>query len=122
MSFIHRTRATPLILAAAFIAWFSLSISLHAQSETSSARDRIQKRTYEFKEAGREVEYSLFVPASYDAAKPTPLIVLLHGLGSNPRQVIRYHGIADQADRRACFLSIRLPQPSLIGQHPRPRE
>ncbi len=98
MNLIHRTRTTPFILAAAFIAWFSLSISLHAQSATSSARERIQTRTYEFKDAGQEVEYTLFVPTSYDAEKPTPLIVLLHGLGSNPRQVIRYQGIADQAE------------------------
>jgi predicted peptidase len=80
------------------IAWFGLSISLYAQPEASTARDRIQTRTYEFKDAGKEVEYTLFVPTSYDAEKPTPLIVLLHGLGSNPRQVIRYQGIADQAE------------------------
>ena len=103
-NFMHRTRTTPLILAAAFIAWFSLSISLPAQSETSSSRDRIQKRTYEFKEAGKEVEYALFVPASYDAAKPTPLIVLLHGLGSNPSQVIRYEGITDQAEEHGYIV------------------
>ena len=43
--------------------------------------DRIEKRTYEFKEAGKEMEYALFVPSGYDKGKKAPLIVALHGLG-----------------------------------------
>jgi poly(3-hydroxybutyrate) depolymerase len=61
--------------------------------------DRIEKRTYEFKEAGKAMEYALFVPSGYDKAKKTPLIVALHGLGGNPQQIIRSRGLTDQAEK-----------------------
>src|SRR5262249_55557107 len=60
---------------------------------------RIQKKTYEFKEAGKELEYALFVPSRYDKEKKTPLLVALHGLGGNPQQMIRSRGLTDQAEK-----------------------
>ncbi|HTE40866.1 MAG TPA: alpha/beta hydrolase, partial [Steroidobacteraceae bacterium] len=36
--------------------------------------------------------------------KPTPLVVLLHGLGSNPQQVIHYEGIVQQAEQRGYIV------------------
>jgi poly(3-hydroxybutyrate) depolymerase len=60
---------------------------------------RIQKRTYDFKEAGKEMEYALFVPSTYDKEKKTPLIVALHGLGGNPQQIIRSRGLTEQAEK-----------------------
>jgi poly(3-hydroxybutyrate) depolymerase len=60
---------------------------------------RIEKRTYDFKEAGKEMEYALFVPTTYDKAKKSPLIVALHGLGSNPQQIMRYRGLTDLAEK-----------------------
>src|SRR5262245_24614012 len=60
---------------------------------------RIQKKTYEFKEAGKEMEYALFVPSRYDKEKKTPLIVALHGLGGNPQQMIRSRGLTDLAEQ-----------------------
>ena len=98
------TKKPALTLAAASIAWFCLSTALYAQSETASVHDRIQTRTYDFKDAEKEVEYTLFVPSGYDAAKPTPLIVLLHGLGSNPRQVIRYQGLVEGAEENGYIV------------------
>jgi poly(3-hydroxybutyrate) depolymerase len=65
---------------------------------------RIQARTYDFTDAGLQMEYELFVPTAYDAARPTPLVVALHGLGSNPRQVIRYQGLTDEADARGYLV------------------
>ncbi|HKB35703.1 MAG TPA: alpha/beta hydrolase [Gemmataceae bacterium] len=61
--------------------------------------DRIEKKTYEFKEAGKEMEYALFVPSGYDKAKKAPLIVALHGLGGNPQQMIRSRGLTEQAEK-----------------------
>ena len=61
--------------------------------------DRIEKRTYEFKEAGKEMEYALFVPSGYNKAKKAPLIVALHGLGGNPQQMIRSRGLVEQAEK-----------------------
>src|SRR2546425_390575 len=62
---------------------------------------RIEKRTYDFKDAGKEMEYALFVPTTYDRAKArkSPLIVALHGLGSNPQQIMRYRGLTDLAEK-----------------------
>jgi poly(3-hydroxybutyrate) depolymerase len=93
-----RSRLIHVGIAAAFI--------LAAAAPFSSAQDllkrttaRIQKRTYDFKEAGKEMEYALFVPSHYERGKKTPLVVALHGLGSNPQKIMRYPGLTDQAEK-----------------------
>ncbi|MBM4069152.1 MAG: poly(3-hydroxybutyrate) depolymerase [Planctomycetes bacterium] len=84
-----------------------LAGTLIAQDETKpgkSPRERIQKRTYEFKEAGQEMEYALFVPSKYDRERPSPLMVALHGLGSNPQQIMRYRGLVDLAEKHGYIV------------------
>lgn len=73
---------------------------------TAAPRDQgsIAKRTYHFEEAKKDIEYQLYVPSGYDKDEKTPLIVLLHGLGSNPRQVIRYEGIVPEAEERGYIV------------------
>lgn len=71
----------------------------------SSTQSRIQKKTYDFKEAGKEMEYALFVPSKYDKAKPAPLVVALHGLFSNPQQIMRYPGLTDLAERHGYVVA-----------------
>ena len=90
--------------AASLIVCFGLANSLYGQQETASPQDRVEVRSYEFKQAGKEIEYTVFVPTRYDAAKKTPLVVLLHGLGSNPRQVIRYQGLLAQAEEHGYII------------------
>ena len=65
---------------------------------------KIQKRSYSFKEAGKDIDYALYVPSGYKKAKLAPLFVLLHGLGSNPQQVIRYQGITAEAEKRGYIV------------------
>jgi poly(3-hydroxybutyrate) depolymerase len=60
---------------------------------------RIQTRTYDFKEAGKKMEYALFVPSTYAKAKKTPLLVALHGLGGNPQQIMRSRGLTTLAEK-----------------------
>lgn len=60
---------------------------------------KIERKTYEFKEAGKEMEYALFVPSTYDKGRKTPLMVALHGLGGNPQQIIRSRGLTEQAEK-----------------------
>ncbi len=74
------------------------------QAQTSTT-DRIQMRTYDFEEANEEMSYALFVPSTYDAAQAHPLIVLLHGLRSNPRQVIGYAGLTGLAEQHGYIVA-----------------
>ena len=60
---------------------------------------KIERKGYEFKEAGKEMEYALFVPSKYDKEEKTPLMVALHGLGGNPQQMIRSKGLTEQAEK-----------------------
>jgi predicted peptidase len=65
---------------------------------------KAQKRTYDFKEAGKEMEYALFVPTKYDKDKKSPLVVALHGMGGNPQQFMRSRGLTEQADKRGYIV------------------
>lgn len=69
------------------------------KAQPGKAATGVQKRTYEFKEAGKEMEYALFVPTKYDKEKKTPLLIALHGLGGNPQQMIRSKGLTEQAEK-----------------------
>jgi poly(3-hydroxybutyrate) depolymerase len=65
---------------------------------------RVLKRTYEFKEAGKEMEYAIYVPKGYDGTKSFPLVVVLHGLYSNPRQILGYPGFTKHAEEHGYIL------------------
>lgn len=96
----HRAQhVAPLLLA--LLAFGRLPIGAQAVAAPVAA---IQSRTYDFDDAGRSMGYELFVPSTYDSTIPTPLIVALHGLGSNPRQVIRYQGLTDLAEARGYIV------------------
>lgn len=72
--------------------------------EAESPKTGLQTRTDDFKDADKEMEYSLFVPKEYDKAKKTPLIVALHGLSSNPGQIIRYPGLTKHAEEHGYIV------------------
>src|SRR5215467_14149493 len=43
---------------------------------------RVQVKSYKFETAGNiDMKYGLYVPTKYNAARPTPLVIALHGLG-----------------------------------------
>jgi predicted peptidase len=54
-----------------------------AQAPQTRGAKGDQQRHYFFRDAGAEMPYRLFVPASYDAGRKTPLVVALHGYGGN---------------------------------------
>ena len=70
-----------------------------AQPLLTASQRRIWECTYRFPEANADMAYTLFVPTSYDAATPTPLIVDLHGLNITPLQQILFDGTTDFAER-----------------------
>ena len=92
--------AVRITLSMALLLLGLLAQPLAAQAPAS----KIQKKTYDFKEAGKEMEYALFVPTSYDKAKKSPLIVALHGLGSNPQQIMRYPGMTTLAEKHGYIV------------------
>ncbi|MDX1491692.1 MAG: alpha/beta hydrolase-fold protein [Pseudohongiellaceae bacterium] len=64
----------------------------------------ITSRSYFFTEADMDMTYAMYVPSSYDGTSEYPLLVLLHGLTSNPNAVIGYDGIVDQAEQRGMIV------------------
>lgn len=94
----------PIASGFAVVSILTLSPLAAQQAGSKATQARIQKKTYDFKDAGKEMEYALFVPSAYDKEKKSPLIVALHGLGSNPQQIIRYKGLTDQAEKHGYIV------------------
>lgn len=103
---IVRTRRagwTALVFAIAFVP--CLNAQAPAKKESGKGtQSRIEKKTYQFKEADKEMEYALFVPTTYDKEKKSRLLVALHGLGSNPQQIMRYRGLTDLAEKHGYLV------------------
>jgi len=70
-----------------------------AQPTLTASQRRIRECTYHFAEANADMPYTLFIPSTYDPAKPTPLVVDLHGLNITPLQQILFDGTTDFAER-----------------------
>src|SRR5262249_11282115 len=76
-----------------------------APDKAKSTQARIEKKTYDFKDANKEMEYAQFVPSTYDKSKKYPLMLALHGLGSNPQQIMRYRGLTDLAEKHGYVVA-----------------
>ena len=73
--------------------------------KTSETKGEAVQRDYLFEaSSSKRLSYALYVPTGYQASKPAPLVVLLHGLGSNPWQVIHYQGIMQEAEKRGYLV------------------
>lgn len=60
---------------------------------------RVQTRSYAMPQAGgEEIEYGLYVPTTYDASRPTPLVIALHGLGSGITYMMEYNNLVELAE------------------------
>ena len=107
MSLYSRTRRVPRVGTALLVLGLATLVSAQEPGQKQAGgppSSRIQKKTYDFKEAGKEIEYALFVPSSYDKEKKAPLVVALHGLGGNPQQIIRSRGLTDQAEKHGYIV------------------
>ncbi len=81
--------------------WLASLLCVTAFAEPAAGeRGAVLSRSYHFEEAKKDITYALYVPRNYDGTKPAPLVVLLHGLASNPKQVIHYQGIIAEAEER----------------------
>jgi polyhydroxybutyrate depolymerase len=63
----------------------------------------------------RQRSYLLHVPASYDGARPLPVVLIFHGGASDAERMIQFCGLNDKADQ-AGFLAV---YPNGTGQLPR---
>jgi poly(3-hydroxybutyrate) depolymerase len=90
-------RASLLVVFLLFPSW--------AAAQAPSTTARIEKKTYDFKDAGKEMEYAQFVPSNYDKTKKYPLMIALHGLTSNPQQIMRYKGLTDLAEKHGYVVA-----------------
>jgi len=61
---------------------------------------RVQVKTYKFEAAGKnDMAYGLYVPTKYDASRATPLVIALHGLGSDIHYMMEYNNLVELAER-----------------------
>jgi predicted peptidase len=67
-------------------------------------------REYDFTAAGKKMEYQVYLPKNYydeidaDKKKTFPLIVALHGYGSNPKQLMGYPGFTRYAEKSGFLI------------------
>jgi len=93
-----------LCLAGMMLLLFQSTADIAVAQEPEVAKGKVLARSYDFKEAGKKMDYSLYVPTSYDKEKPSPLIVALHGLGSSARAIIRYPGFTSHAEKHGYLV------------------
>lgn len=89
------------------VAWavlFALADS-GAVAQDRVTTGKVEKKTYEFKEAKKDMEYALYVPSKYDKDRKWPLVIALHGLGGNPQQFIRTRGLTQEAEKRGYIVA-----------------
>ena len=88
-------------------AWcLAAGLATGAAADPADQPGKIVERSYVFEAAqNKRMTYALFVPTGYDKTKPAPLVVLLHGLYSNPWQVIHYQGIVEEAEKRGYLVA-----------------
>ena len=94
-----------LLIAALML--FACALNVNAQSwqqpersqDNLDALARVEVKAYKFAEAGDiDMEYGAYVPTSYDSASPTPLVIALHGLGSDIMYMMEYNNLIELAE------------------------
>ena len=81
-----------------------LGIPRSAQPPLTASQQRILECTYHLAEADADMPYVLFVPSTYAAGKPAPLIVDLHGLNISPLMQMLFDGTTDYAERHGFIV------------------
>ena len=92
--------------ALAMVAIVTLALMpLRSSAETPKLKTgTVLKRAYDFKQAGKKMEYALYLPKAYTKSKAWPLVVALHGLYSSPWQIMRYPGLTKQAEKHGVIV------------------
>jgi predicted peptidase len=100
--------STARLILGAFILAVLLPVSVGAQEWVQPERSkanldalaRVQVKTYKFEAAAKnDMQYGLYVPTKYNASRATPLVIALHGLGSDIRYMMEYNNLVELAER-----------------------
>lgn len=75
-----------------------------AQPPLTASQQRILECSYFLPEANADMPYTVFVPSSYQAGTPAPLVVDLHGLNITPLMQILFDGTTDLAEERGFIV------------------
>ena len=89
-SFRSRFVACAVLLAALVGLIRPAAIAQDKKDEPKLVTGKVEKKTYEFKEAKKDMEYALYLPSKYDKEKKYPLIIALHGLGGALYEELEY--------------------------------
>jgi poly(3-hydroxybutyrate) depolymerase len=89
-----------------FASWLAVAPGILAAPGENPADGRgdAVRKEYIFEPGHKRLTYELFVPTTYRASNPAPLVVLLHGWGSTPWQVIHYAGLMQEAEKRGYIV------------------
>ncbi len=60
--------------------------------------------SYDFELGKIKLSYGLYLPKSFEQSKTYPLVVVLHGLNSNPGQILNYPELTKYADENKYIL------------------
>jgi len=110
------TNASQLILAALTLAILlprPVVAQEWVQPERSKANvealARVQVKTYKFEAASKnDMQYGLYVPTKYNASRATPLVIALHGLGSDIHYMMEYNNLVELAERYGYIVATPL--------------
>lgn len=74
-----------------------------AQSKPQESQSKVQGKSYDFTDVvtvdGGKRPYHVHIPAIYDRSKPTPLVLVFHGVGMSGQMMIPVTGFNGLADR-----------------------
>jgi predicted peptidase len=111
-----RATTSHLILAVLTLA-ILLPVSVVAQEWVQPERSkanvealaRVQVKTYQFEAASKnDMPYGLYVPTKYNASRATPLVIALHGLGSDIHYMMEYNNLVELAERYGYIVATPL--------------
>jgi hypothetical protein len=97
-----------------------MSDEVKARPQTQGATGD-QQRHYWFEEAGVEMPYRIYVPASYDPGTPTPLVVALHGYAGDQDYFFRFaRDVPSKSDEHGFIFVAPMgynPAPVIASSH-----
>lgn len=80
------------------------AVALAGQAPPRATAELIQTKSYVFTDIHASSEYKLYVSTKYRPGVAAPLIVALHGNGSNPDDIIHVRGLTQLADERGYLV------------------